>query len=169
MHNIMFKIKGLIPKDTLIFVDDVPTKFKKDKHHNLSCNYQTEKSKVSLKIVRYFDANSKHWFFWQIFMFLITIFGIFSPRVEKKPLELNSEFEFEVSENTEIVLTANAFKDCGKAYEVTSSLPYVELKNKFRVSKEVKKKYKKLKTAKIVTFLGVLVLAIILLIVLLKK
>ena len=168
MNSVTFKMKGVIPKGSILMIDKQPVKFKRDKQYNWVCKHETQNSKVTFEFKKYLELNVKHWFFWQILMFIVTFFGIFNTRPEKKCLELNCKIEFDVGENTEVVIRNNRFSDEGRALEIETSTNYVEHQNKYRLNKEAKQKLKKLKTTKILIGIGFAVLLVVLLLLLVK-
>ena len=168
MNNVTFKMKGVIPKGSILMIDKKPVKFKRDKQYNWVYKHETQNSKVTFEFKKYLELNVKHWFFWQMLMFVATFFGIFNTRPEKNCLELNCKIEFDVNENTEVVLRNNRFKDEGRAVEIETTTNYTEHQNKYRLNKEVKQKLKKLKTATILIGIGFAILLVVLLLLLVK-
>ena len=155
MKNLNIKINGSLPKDSLISIDDKVVKFKRDKHNKLFYNYQTESSKVTINIKKYSEMHIKHWFFWQMFMFFITLFGIFDSKLEKKVLTINCKFNVFINQDESVVIKCNKFIDEGEAIQIETNANVFVEKNAYKVDKEAKKKFKKLKIAKILSVFGI--------------
>ena len=169
MKNINFKIKGQIPKNTIIHIDGKIVKFKKNKNNNLVYTHQTESAKTTITMVRYLELNVKHWFFWQMLLFFASIFGIFDQRADKKCMTLEVKLDVFHEGDANVELRFNKQLDGKPAVDVVSEANVFEAKNVYIVDKNCKKKLKKLKTAKIITTVLVLALAIALLVMLLPK
>lgn len=166
MKKLNFKIKGQIPKDAIIQIDGKPVKFKKNKNNIKVYQHETENTKVVVTINKYLELNGKHWFFWQMFLFFITLFGIFDARAEKKCFVIDCKLEFFVQGDTEIELKFNKIFDGKKAVEVITEANCFESKNQYTIDKSCKKKLKKLKTSKIVSAIFIAVLVAVLIVVL---
>ena len=94
MKYVDIKIKGQLPKNTIIKIDGQDVKFKKNKHNNLEHSYQTESAKTTITMKRYLELNVKGWFFWQMLLFLCTLFGIFDARPDKKCMLIDVKLYF---------------------------------------------------------------------------
>ena len=165
MRTVLFKIKGRLPNDSIIKIDDKIIKFKKNKKSIYSYTHQTESAKVTVSVKKYLELNVKGWFFWQMLLFLATLFGIFDARPEKKCLTVDCQFDFYLKEdNTNVDLKFNKVADGQKAIEVISEANCFEAKNLYTVDKNCKKKLKKLKVAKIITTVVILAASIALIV-----
>lgn len=162
MKKMNFKLKGIIPRNTQIFVDDKLLKTKKDKFGNKIIEYQTEKDKVIVRVFKFLELDSKAWFWLEMLYFFLTLFGIFDVRLDKKCLVLDSLFEFDTMDGAEVTLKINKFEPEGKAVLVESNVTYIEKKNQQHVDVKAKEKLKKLKIAKIVSLILIAVIATVL-------
>ena len=170
MKYVDIKIKGQLPKNTIIKIDGQDVKFKKNKNNNLEHSYQTESAKTTITMKRYLELNVKGWFFWQMLLFLCTLFGIFDARPDKKCMLIDVKLDvFLKDDNTNVEIRFNKQLDGREAVVVETEANYFAAKNQYTVDKKCKQKLKKLKTAKIITTVLVLALAIALLVVLLPK
>lgn len=62
--------------NSTILIDGTPITLKQNEFKNLTCNYQTEKDKVKVEVIKYLDVGGVWWFITQLFFFIISVFGI---------------------------------------------------------------------------------------------
>ena len=145
--------------DTVVCIDDEEVKIKKNEFKNLTCNFQTEKDRVNLKIYKALDVGGVWWFLTQLFFFVISIFGIFDIHSKNRYLGLQYESEIDLTEDGNITLGCNRPKENAKAFEVETNLQTTEINNKFFVDEQAKRKLKILTISKVALF--VIVVAVI--------
>lgn len=167
MNKLNMKINGVNTRGLDIKIDDKKVNLLKNKFGNKTVIYETENPTVNIKIKKYLEINSKAWLLWQMLFFFLSVFGIFDFKLDKKCVIIDCEFEVKLEEITTLNLSMNYMKSLEKALKVDSNADIKEIKNVAYVDEQAKKRMKVLKTTKICTFAGLIVLAVVLLVVLL--
>ena len=125
--------------NTLIYIDKKPVKFKRNEFKNLVYNYKTMQDKVKIDVYKFLDVGGVWWFLTQIFLFLISIFGIFDVHSKNRYICLDCSFELDLKENNNVTLRCNTPKENTKAIEIESDLKITEISNEYFVDKKAKK------------------------------
>lgn len=165
MNKLNLKFRGGKLKDLLIQIDNDPIKFKQNKFGNFEYNYETEKDVVNIKIQRVLELQSKFWFLWQMLFFVISLFGIFDRRLDKRCVIIDAEYNVNVNENSQIEFMLDYTKP-ESVLKVQSNAEIEQVKNVSYVDKNLKKRLKILRLTKIFTAIGVVILVGVLVIVL---
>ena len=166
------KLMGLSLDNCAIFVDGKEIETKKNKFGNITYNDAYEKDSVRIQIVRYVDVGGFLWFLFQIFLHIITIFGIFDFWKVKyiKRIDFVTDIDL-VDGLNEVTLTYNGERTKRRnrrkmqqgeetderAFKIDTTLTYTELSNAFVEVEKEKNTLKSLKVVKKwVTILGLI-------------
>ncbi|MBR2909835.1 MAG: hypothetical protein IKC11_05820 [Clostridia bacterium] len=160
------ELVGVYDKANTLVVDEKVVKLKKKDGNTRYAVVETEKSKVDVAMYKAHHYVGKHWFWWQLLYFFVSVFGIFDIKQDKKMLVADCSFTVDVTGDTKVVLKRENFVDQGKFLKIETSSTIEEKSNIQYIDKEALKRHKKMKKAKIGIFAGVVVLAILLVILL---
>lgn len=164
MKQLNLKIKLGSTPNTKITIDGAKVKFKRDSYGNYTYIHQTNASKANIRIISYIDINFKSWFIVNILFFIFTIFGILDKRASKNYIVKDCEFDVELDKDV-TNLDINTILGTNKEGQATVKCDgkYQTIKNNIYIDEIAKQRYKKLKTAKIITSI-VMIIAIILIV-----
>lgn len=147
-------------------IDNTPIKLKKNRNGTYEGVYTTEKDNVELCVYKYLEIKSKLWLLMSLLFFIVSLFGILSPRYDKRCIVLEYKVNLKLKDNTEVKLSANRFVNGGKAFEITTNAEHKELKNLIYVDNIAKKRLRILRVIEAIMWV---VLVIVLIAVLAKK
>lgn len=162
MNKIDVKIVGEKSLNPSCIIDGNHIDLKKNNYGVLEGSYQTEKDEIQLTVCRYLELNDKWWLLMSIIFFVISIFGIFNPPYDKKCIQIEYMASVKLKDNSEIKLKINNYKLTDKAIECESNCEISENINKLAVDKKAKKRLSILKLTQIVAWIGIIVIAILL-------
>ena len=162
MNTLNLKLIGTARVNPTVLIDGKPAKLKKNEFGGFSCSYNTENSKAKVEIYKYLEISGKYWFLVQFFFFLISILGIFNPRLDKKCIVLDCSFDIDLNETNNVTFKFNQLKDEGEAVTIEGDCNVDTISNSYFVDKQAKKRMKILRIAEIFTWVAVIaVVAII--------
>ncbi|MBP3431979.1 MAG: hypothetical protein J6K39_03915 [Clostridia bacterium] len=141
-------------------------KLKKHDNRTRTCVVEPEQKTVDVVIYKSHAYTGKCWFWWNLLYFIISIFGIFDVRQEKRCLCVDCRFKIDVEKDSKVTLKILNFEDGGKVLEIESEAKVEELSNVQGYDKEAQKKHKKMNKAKIGIVAGVIILSVVLIILL---
>lgn len=127
---------------------------------------ETEKDSCEVAIYKSHFYAGKNWFWWNLLYFVISIFGLFDIKQDKKFTVVDVKLNIDATTDGKIVLTRNEFVDGGKVLSWETSSSVEEVSNVQFHDKEARKKHAKMKKFKIAATILSLVLAVVLIIVL---
>ena len=131
---------------------------------NLQAQYQTDANEAHITIGKYYELAQKNWFLYALFFWIIGIFGLFTPRYEKKCPSVNYESKFHLGGDAEITFDLQGYKEGNPAFIVTSS-PHIPALNNptncWRCDQAAEKNAKKYRRLSWFGRLGVLIIAIV--------
>lgn len=161
MNNLNIKIMGVSSKfHPHVMIDDKLVKYKKNKFGSYEINYQTEKDNVQLKIFKYLELQSKFWYLWALLTFIISVFGVFEPRYDKKCIVIDCTYNIKLKQDNKMIIKFKTVADEGKATDIEGDCEVEEIENKFYVDSVSKKRWKILLACKIVLWVIAIVLII---------
>lgn len=141
--------------DNVILVNGSRFKYKKDKNRRLvgviDCDNECE-----VEIYNWNEIKCKLWLIVELFFFIISIFGIFDIRRDKKGKTISFKAKFMSKDESNVKLGFNVFKDNTPAIKIDADCEMEILENRFYIDEQVVKRYKILKICKVLTFLLVL-------------
>lgn len=165
MKTINMKLTGSQQLENIaVSINNNPVTFKQNEFKNLVCNYETDASKINIKIYKMLDVGGIWWFITQLFFFVISIFGIFDVHSKNKYLGLVYEGEIELNDNNDITINCKTPKENDKAFEIQTDLVVTEKNNKCYIDEKTKKISKALLIAKIILALAIIATTIIILV-----
>ena len=141
-------------------------KFKKTENKTLSCQIETTANECEVIIYKAHHYTGKAWLFWNLFYFIISIFGIFDERQNKKCLVIDAKFTITTTQDTQVVISKQDFVDGGKLVSIDTASQTNEISNIQYYDKEARKKHSKMKKFKILTTILIVILLVVLIIVL---
>ncbi len=90
----------------------------------------------------------KAWFWWALLYYVISLFGIFDARQDKKCMVIDCRFKINLDTDKKVVLKVKDFEDGGKFLEFEGETQVEELINKQYFDMEARKRHKKMRKAK---------------------
>ena len=139
-----------------LYANGRETEYKKDKFGNRLYKIETEESSVNVKLVAASVYGGKRWSFFAVFLFLISIFGLFAPKRRETGKGFAFEANYDLSDGeifSELKLNKDFSAD-GEAFAVTGATEVT--KNFFYTDEEVKARVKKMKAVKWIIAVSVL-------------
>lgn len=165
MRTINMKLTGSQQLENIaVSINNNPVTFKQNEFKNLVCNYETDASKINIKIYKMLDVGGIWWFITQLFFFVISIFGIFDVHLKNRYLGLIYEGEIELNDNNDLTINCKTPKENDKAFEIQTDLVVTERSNKYYMDEKTKKISKALLISKIILALAIIAATIIILI-----
>lgn len=142
--------------DNVIVVNGNRFKYKKDKNRRLVGTVECNNECV-VEIYNWNEIKCKLWIIVEIFFFIISIFGIFDVRRDKKGRTISFKAKFMSKDESNVKLGFNTFKEDTPAIKIDADCDMEIIENRFYIDKQVVKRYKILKICKLLTFLLVIV------------
>ena len=166
MAKLELEFSGFHNKIDYIYVDGKTPRLKKKDNGNRYCVVETSKPVVDVVMFKSHQYGGKHWFWWQLLCFILSVFGIFDIKQDKKCLVTDCRFSVDLKEDTKVVIKRVNYVDGGEyvAFEPAEKVNIIA--NKQYIDKEAQKKHKKMKKVKTGLFIGAVVVTILLLILL---
>ena len=127
---------------------------------------ETDKKQVEVVVYKSHNYYGKNWFWWNLLYFVISIFGLFDVRGDKKCLVIDGRFIISTEQDSKATLRRQDFEDGGKVVAVETSSQFEEIKNIQYYDKVAKARQKKMKKFKIATTIISLALIVTLIVVL---
>lgn len=163
MKKLTLVIGGNTNFNPSVLINGCNLKYKEDKRGNKSYEIESEKDEIDIEIFKWFDIESKHWLLTSIIFYIISFFGLFDIRDNKKPYSLKYKGKIKLNEeenNLKVML--NSFKpdELAFVFEGNCALEANET-NKYFIDENVVSRRKKLKKVKKIIRLVVLALVII--------
>ena len=133
-----------------------------NKNNTRTCFIEAEQAEVVVyKTHNYFG---KRWFWWNLFYYLISIFGIFDFDKNKRCLVVDFRFNLKLAKETKATLSIQNFENGGKFAEIECEEEIEIINNVQYFDLEGQKRRKKMKPAKIGIFVGFAVIVTLLII-----
>lgn len=141
-------------------VDGTPVKLAKNKMGSYEGVYTTEKDTVELCVYKYLELKSKLWLLMSLVFFVVSLFGILSPRYDRHCVTIEYKASIKLKDNTDVTLSSNKFVDNGKAFELTSNAEVNETTNLIYTDKVAKKRLRILRAIEAVLWVALIALII---------
>ncbi len=158
MNNLKIKVTGS-NKNELLLVDNKIVKYKRNNFGTIEADFQTEKSQVEVRVVRYLEITRKHWFWWQVLYFFISIFGIFDVKADKKCVVMDCHYLMSLNGDCEMKIQIDSTSSEPKVL-AESNTEFQEIKNHVFVDKTAKKRLKGWRAFKIVLWIALAIGAV---------
>lgn len=159
MKTLNLKIRGGIGLNPLIQIDGKNVEYKKDKYEAIEINYKTESDFVDLKIQNVLEIKGKFWWLTQMFFFIISLFGILNPKLNKNLYSIDYQAKINlIEEQNDIVLKLNSTNINKPAIEIVGDVNVEEEVNQIIIDKEAKKRKKVLLISKIISWILLIVI-----------
>lgn len=164
MARLNLEFVGFKEADGCIAVNGKVVKLKKNRDKTYNWEIETEEKRSEVVIYKSHQYFGKYWFWWSLLYFIISIFGIFDARQNKKCLVLDAKFMISTETDAKAKIVRQNFEDNAKLINIETESEVEEITNVQYYDKQAKQKDSKMKKAKIAIAIGLLV-AIVLLVV----
>lgn len=155
-------ISGQLP-DTICLVNGKRITDKRNKFGNIEETIENNNDFNEIEMVSFREINGKCWFFLEIILYFISIFGIFDVKKEKKGKSLKFKMKVQNSDNVDLKLIFNPFENGKEALRVESNGTYQIIENSYFIGEKIVKRLKTLKITKIMIFILFVVLIFVIL------
>ncbi len=155
-------ISGQLP-DMIYLVNGKRITDKRNKFGNIEEIVENNNDFNEIEMVSFREINGKCWFFLEIILYFISIFGIFDVKKEKKGKSLKFKMKVQNSDNVDLKLIFNPFENGKEALRVESNGTYQIIENSYFIDEKIVKKLKTLKITKILIFILLVVLIFVIL------
>lgn len=147
-------------------VNGNPVKIIKNKDGSRNCSVEVEEGKTEIVVFKSHFYTGKYWFWWNLMCFMISFFGLFDVRVDKKFLVVEYKAVLDITKDTNISINVADFENGGKFVDLVTEAPMEVVANKQYFDKEAKKKHAKMKKAKWAVFIACAAITTVLILVL---
>ena len=151
----------------LVLIDDQIVTVNKIKNGKYTYSTNTTNNQIiNVKIFSMNELEGRCWFIILYLFFLISFLGIFDKRLDKKNIYLKYEANITINENNNSYIEIIANKLPKKTYSDIikincNNVSIDEKHNEYHIDNKLQKRYKILKTFKILTWLAIVVTIII--------
>lgn len=162
MKKLNIKLTGLNLKvRPFCLVDGKQVKLVEDKFGGFDATVETENSQVEVEVSRVLEHSGKLWWLYSILSFIVSLFGIFEPRYDKKCVAINCKLKVNLNETCELKLKFNPFSS-SKACEIETQCEYIEISNEYYVDKTAKRRWRLSVVFKVIAWVAIIVAAVVL-------
>lgn len=166
MKILNLKLQGGIEINPIIAIDGKLIQYKRNKYKTALIKYETEKDYVDVEISNILEIKGPYWWFVQMFFYIISLFGILNPRLEKFCYLVNYKSRIYLTNNeNDVIIKFNLFKENSRAIEIKTQCNVEENVNEYLLDLEAKKRKKILKISHILSWITLIATIIIILIV----
>lgn len=157
MNKLILKLMNPQYNGTVLYINNEFIKPEKDKQGHETYIYETGATSVDVSVYKYLEVNSPGYFLWQIFFFLISLFGLFDRRPEKSCTILKYHSTITLNGSTDVTMRISKSKKDVTAVQLEAPTEVVEHANVRMTDKRAKKKLKGLKITKFLIFIGIII------------
>lgn len=167
MNKLNLRLQGGMGIRPKIQIDGQEMKYNRKKHEAIQIAHETDKSQVLLEISNILEINGPLWFIMQMLFFVVSVFGIFNPRLEKQCFLVSYKAKINLQEGeNKVVLKFNQLAVNSPAISVINEASVEVMENNCVLDKKAKKRKKILTLSYVLSYLLALVLTIMLIVVL---
>lgn len=154
MKNLNIKVVNKGPFEAYLLVDGKNQKIKKNQFGSLMASVESEKDEVEVVISEWNDYKSRTWFVTNIIFFVISVFGIFDIKTNKRFCSIDFKAKIKMDkEDNNLTFTYNRFED-GKIAIVHEGDCNIEIfSNKYFIDTVAKRRYKIMRWIKLLIWL----------------
>ena len=163
MRTLNLKIQGTQGLKPHIMIDGKTVHYKRNKFKNIEITHETEKDSIEVSVSNILEILGPCWWLVQMAFFVISLFGILNPKLEKLCYELNYKAKINLLEGENDILVK--FLPSETQVMQCDNENVEVLLSECTVSEEAKKRNKILKISKILSWL-LLIVAILLIVIL---
>lgn len=150
MKILNLKLQGGNELNAIVELDGKVISCKQNKYKTNLISYKTEKDYVDIEIKNALEINGPCWWLIQMFFYIISLFGILNPKLEKFCYLVNYKSRIYLTNNeNEAVIKFNLFKENARAVEVATQNSVEESLNEYLLDVEAKRRKKILKISRI--------------------
>lgn len=168
MAKLELEIVGYNKALETMTINGKSVKLKKKDGGSRVCTYETDQKEAKIRIYKGHYYTGKNWFWWNLLYYIVSIFGLFDVRLDKKCQVIDSRLNVKLLEPvTKIKIKLCNFAEGGKFVEVEDDMFVEEEVNVQYMDKEAQKRHKKMRKTKIWLTIAILVAAVVTCVVLL--
>ena len=157
MNKLVLKVMNPQNNGTVLYISDEIVKPEKDKQGHETYIYETGGTSVNVSLYKYLEVNNPAYFLWQIFFFIISLFGLFDKRQDKACTILKYRSTITLNGSTDVTMRITKSKKDVTAVQLETPTEVVEHENVRMTDKKAKKKLKALKLTKFFLFVAVMI------------
>ena len=147
MVKLELEIHGFNPALNNMFINGKPVKLQNNRNGTHSCIVETDKEITQIEIFKSHQYTSKHWFWWNLLYYFVSIFGLFDIRQDKRCLVVDCRFNVNTIADTKVNLNVLNFENGGKLLDIQGD--NIEVINNVQYfDTDAQKRHKKMKKAK---------------------
>lgn len=136
-------------------------KFTVNEDKTRTCFVEADRADIVICKTHFYTG--KAWFWWSLLYYIISIFGIFDLRQNKRCQVIDCRFEVNLEKDKKVILKIQNFEDGGAFAEIESEETINLINNTQYFDKVAQKRIKKMKKAKFaISFLTIITVALIL-------
>ena len=137
-----------------ITINGKPCKVIKNKDRSRTISTEVEGNVAHVVIYKGHGYIGRHWLLWSILYFIISIFGIFDNKYNKRPLVVDCRFDISMGEgDTDVKLVVRTFRDKEPLLDIDTDTEVNMISNVVYFDTEAKVRVKKAKRVKVLVFL----------------
>lgn len=118
--------------------------------------WNTEREEAEIEIYKISELNGRLWFLSAIFFFVISCFGIFNSRYDKRCISVRYKAIVRLGQNTDLRLEFNRFAEGQPALSCFCDSSAEERENCFFTDKQAKKRFKLLTVVEVFLWLALI-------------
>lgn len=167
MKKVKIKLVGVCDSNVRLKVNGCDARIKRNNFGSLEAETDVE-DVAQIEIYKYNEIMGAYWLLACIFFFIISIFGILSPRYDRRCVAYDCKFTVKPKEDTEnVTLSFNTPKKDmteGRAYDITSDCEVEEHSNRMYVDTVARRRIKIATAVKLLIFAASVAVAVIVLV-----
>ncbi|MDE7087632.1 MAG: hypothetical protein K2O67_05520 [Clostridia bacterium] len=153
---------GNMPKGCRVYADGKQIELEKNATGGLIGQYCTEKDTAEIIVSKVPEVACRFWFLWAMLFFIISCFGIFNSRYEKKGHTVQYRASVKLNTITNMRLEFNLLAEGQRAVSCGSDGEVEEYENIFYTDLKAKKRFKLLTLAEVFLWLALIaILAVV--------
>lgn len=159
MSKIEMEFVGFNNFQNCIAIDGKIIKTQKSNKKNVY-TFESVKENAHVTIYKTHQFVGKHWLWWNLLFFFVSIFGLFDIRHNKRCSVFEGDFVISTEKDCKFVIRKKEFQDGGGLFEVEGITPIKEISNTQYYDKTGQSRYKKMKKIKVGIIVTVCVLSV---------
>ena len=146
MNKLTLKVTGNTTFDYVLRIDGKVAKFEKNEYGNKLYYLETDKDEVDIAIDSFNELDSKVWFLMSTFFSIISIYGIFDVRYDKRPIKVNYKGKIKLQEFSNLNIAINPYTPTNKLFNSTGDCEIEDNEsNRFYADPKLRKRLKVVK------------------------
>lgn len=142
-NELLITVRGITDKNHRLSIDGDDMNISQNKFGSSEVKFATDKDEVEVAIFKYLELSSPLWLVMSIFFFIISIFGIFEPRYDRRCIVYDCKFKVKLCGRTNVALSPCDFDGSeGKAFKLESTAEIEEMSNVQYVDARAKRRWR---------------------------